>query len=124
MSRHRPHQPFPVQATNATTVGPQVARAVTANPKYEEKTLAGILDRGGDRLRIFRQSTMEHDDLSSDIYSWDGKGWQPKGKERVKYVPPEEFQGTRMDIDGVPVRSFDDIAAEQVEALRRLLRPA
>lgn len=121
MSRRRPPESFPV-IINATTVGPQIARAVTADPRYGEKTLAGILDQGGERLRVFRQSATEHDHLSCDIYAWSGREWRPEGKEPVKYVAPGEFRGRRVDIDGVSFYSFEDINDEQSEALRRLLR--
>ena len=40
----------------------------------------------------------------------------------MKYVPPQEFQGKRVDIDGVPFWSTEDIVAPQLEVLRNLVR--
>ena len=122
MGKHPPPAPFPFY-TPATTVGPEVARAITTDPALEERTLAGILDQGGDRLRIFRQSSTDHDNLSCEIYVREGASWVRRREERVKYVPPSEFGGTRIDIDGVCVWSCESIDGMQVEVLRQLMRP-
>ncbi|SRR6266511_3983814 len=107
---------------NATTVGPQVARAITSDQALEERTLGGVLDQGGARLRLFRQSSMEHDLLTCEIYARHGDEWVLQRKEGVKYAPPEEFQGKRFDIDDVPFWSTEEIGAAQIEVLRNLLR--
>jgi hypothetical protein len=122
MSVHRPPAPFPVYVY-ATTVGPQVARTITTSPVLEARALAGILDQGGERLRVFRQSSTDHDNLSCEVYARAGDGWKRMREERVKYVPPDEMPGTRSEIDGVPVWSHERIDAAQIEVLRRLLRP-
>jgi|SRR5919108_3772485 hypothetical protein len=112
---------FPFEL-NATTVGPQVARTITSDQALEERTLAGILDHGGARLRLFRQSSMEHDLLSCEVYARLGDEWVLQRKEGVKYVPPQEFLGKRVDIDGVPFWSVEDLSARQLELLRSLVR--
>jgi hypothetical protein len=122
MTKRRPPAPFPV-CPNATTVGPQVVRAFTKDSGLEERTLAGIFDEGGHRLRIFRQSSMDHDNLSCEIYRWVESGWALQRKERVKYVPPEELRGNRSEIGGIPVWSFEQIDASQADIVRALLRP-
>ena len=122
MAKHKPPAQFPFY-TPATTVGPQVTRAITKDRALEERTLAGILDEDGARLRIFRQSSTDHDNLSCEIYVRQGASWVRQREERVKYVPPTEFKGTQFDIDGISVWSNEPIDAAQVGVLRQLMRP-
>ena len=122
MSKQRsPARVFPFEI-NATTVGPEVAGSITSDQTLEERTLAGVLDDGGARLRLFRQSSMEHDLLSCEVYARLDDEWVLQRKEGVKYVPPEEFQGKRIDIDGVPFWSNEVTGAAQLEVLRNLVR--
>lgn len=117
----KPIRGYPFEM-NATSVGHQVAGAITSDPNLEDRTLGGVFDQGGARLRVFRQSGDDHDLLSCEIYARQGDDWIYQRKDGVKYVPPEEFKGNKIEIDGVPFWSTQPISAEQIEMLRKLIR--
>jgi hypothetical protein len=115
--------PFPVQ-TNATTVGPQVVRTITASPKLASLAHCGVYEDGGDTLRIYRASGEDPGTLSCEVYRRQGSGWSRPKKERRKYAPPDALfpVGAKVEtIDGVPCGSLADFTPEQRETLRHLL---
>ena len=97
-------------------------RTITPDPAYEKKTLAGVIDQGGNRLRVFRQSSMEHDHLSCEVYGLERSTWRLRRKEKDKFFPPDGFVGEPVHIDGVPVWCLERMTQEQEEAVRTILR--
>lgn len=77
---------------NATTIGPGfVSSAITPDIRYEAKTALSVLAESKDRTltaNIFRESSKVRGHFTRDVYTWTGKDWKNRGKDREKHATP------------------------------------
>jgi hypothetical protein len=114
--RHPDGVPFPVVATNATTAGPDMIRAISDSTHLRDITRYCVfLEQDGDvAMLVYRDSSTAPGLLSGDVYARREGDWVRTGEDPEKFkhllVPPAT---ERTEIGGIPFWSHQPIDAER-----------